>query len=876
MKRARGRASVLWSLVGLATLVSAPAEAYYQYVHYLNGNFGTPIYEKYDLTALPNKTVTFFVADSGPQSFGPNDDFSSVISQIEQAAAAWNSVATSNLRVAFGGLETQTQAETTPGGDVVFIELPPGLLGLGGTNVPASEQPVTSPNGPFFPISRSIIQLTANTGSAPGPSYRESFFTTAVHEMGHALGLQHTWTSAAMSQDVIRNTSRARPIDADDRAALSVLYGSAGWTAGYGSISGRVTANGQPVALASVVAIAPQGSAVSALTNPDGSYTINGLPPNNSYLLYVHPLPPDAILPNNAGLRMPVDQNGQALQASGPFFTAFLPDPNNGGQPKNFFIAPGAVFTGQNFSVNPESSVSMYDVLTSSFNSASQSWYTPAYVNSVASIFAIRVEVNPPAITPVPQSIAILGGFGTATICAASGNAAAVQAASAPCFQPYDFNTGQTLPANTSDPATALAIYFPPLPAAGAGPRHLVFTLPNGDLYVLPDAVNLVAQGAPTIVSVTSFNGSVTVTGSNLGPNSTVYFDGAPALAQGPFAGSSALGSIAVTPPPGYSGQNASVIVYNSDGQNSTFYQAQNPPTYQYPVTGIPQITVNTTSLASGASSMVDITAVNMQFPLGGGQVTLGFGSSDVSVRRVWVLSSTHLVANMVVAPNAAIGASEISVISGFQIASQAGGFQVQPANLSLPSVALPIANNDPNQANLYPGAVGVIFGSRLTLGAGGAQVALNGQPVTVLFSSPAQVNFLVPTNFPIGFAEVTVNNGIATAPPVGVEIDTAPPSILGITNAAGQLLTGGVVAPEGQILTATVSNVSPLVAANSGGVQITVSGLPMPVIQVVPGPQNNTLNVSFEDIQAFGGTTVPVVVIVNGTASDPYPILAQ
>src|SRR5579862_5053052 len=94
-------------LAGIAIVaVVVPANAYYQYVHYLANSANTPVYEKFDLSVLPNKTVSFLVVDSGPSNFGANDDFSSVISQVQQAVAAWNGVNSSDLRVSFGGLES--------------------------------------------------------------------------------------------------------------------------------------------------------------------------------------------------------------------------------------------------------------------------------------------------------------------------------------------------------------------------------------------------------------------------------------------------------------------------------------------------------------------------------------------------------------------------------------------------------------------------------------------------------------------------------------------------------------------------------------------------------------------------------------------------
>ena len=831
-----------------AALMGTPAQAYYHYVHYFRNAPYTPVQEKFDLAALPNKTVMFFVSDSGPSVYAPNDNLGSILGEVKTALAAWNSVDSSDLRVAFGGTETAGQNSNTSGGDVLFIDLPPGLLGQGAPTVMLGTTTIIGGQ----------VLLSNNTNKGPGPSYLEEFDTPAVHEIGHALGLQHTWTASAMSQDVIRNTTRARPLDADDIAAISVLYGKANWAANFGSISGRVTLNGQGVNLASVVAISPDGPAVSALTNPDGSYQIDGLPPNN-YLLYVHPLPPDAVPADGSGLRLPVDANGQPIQTSGPFGTVFYPGTLDPQQATSFPVVGGTVVSGQNFSVEARAAVPMYDIITYSFLdpvSRSSSYspganavpVTPAYVNTTLGAFYVLAEASS-GDTPVPQSVTVLGGFTTAS--------------------------GQYLRPSIHPGSSqrVLDLYIAPPLFAGAGPRHMVFNFGN-DMYVLPDAITLVQKGAPVVSSVaTNTDGGVTLTGSGFGPDSRIFFDGIQATVQTPFSGADAQGSITVTPPTGSSGQVSHITVFNGDGQSSMFLQSQNPPTYAYPISGTPQAALDRTALPAGVSSMVDITVQNANFV--DGQVTVGFGTGDITVNRLWVLSPTHLQANVVVAPNAALGASEFSVVSGFQVVTQPFAFQTQPVNPNLPSIGLPIVNALPAQQTVYPGAIAAIYGSNLALSPTAAQVTLNNAPVQIQFASAAQINFVVPPGFPVGPATLNLSNGSAGAFPVILQIGNPPPAITGVTNASGVPLDASHSAGMSDLLNVLVTGLDPAVPGDPSRMQVTVSGISMPVLEVAPTP-NGMFQIEIILTQSFAGAQVPLAVSVDGSSSAPFAIAVR
>jgi hypothetical protein len=153
--------------------------------------------------------------------------------------------------------------------------------------------------------------------------------------------------------------------------------------------------------------------------------------------------------------------------------------------------------------------------------------------------------------------------------------------------------------------------------------------------------------------------------------------------------------------------------------------------------------------------------------------VSVGFGTTDILVNNVWVVSPTQIVANVTVPPGAAIGSSETSVISAFQVMSQPFGFQLQPANPALPSIAWPAINANTGGA-IYPGTFASIFPANGTQFPAGMQLSLNGAPAAIQYSSPTQINFAIPAGFPLGPAILSAVSG-GNIVSIVVEVDSPP-----------------------------------------------------------------------------------------------------
>jgi uncharacterized protein (TIGR03437 family) len=824
-----------WSVL-LVLAAAAPAPAYYHFIHYLNG---VNVPEKYDLTALPNSTVTFFVSEAGPATYNQTDTFNSVLSQIQQATQVWNGVGTSAIRVAYGGLENISTPQNTPAADIVFEDLPPGFYGYGGPT--STLNPVTPPGGtPFIPVLRSTVHLNRNLTILPpvstGPSYTSTFFMTVVHEMGHALGLQHTFTSATMSQATTRVTTLSHPLDADDIAGLGVLYPTSSFSQ-FGTISGQITGAGKGLHMTSVVAIHAGWGAVSALTNPDGTFQIKGVP-QGQYFIYAHTLPPDA---NILG---PWNADGSVAAWSGPTTAAFYTA--GSGSPAPVSVQSGQTLPGINISLASRSSVELYDVQVFGYFNYQNTSYAvyPAYLDMQANYAAVNAQ------GPGLGSNGQAPGLGVSIL----GNNAYI----------YGSSTAQ---ANGSTYVTLDVAYT--LGASG-GPQHLIFTTPDY-MYVAPGAINLTNALPPTVNAATqNGDGTATVTGANWASDSLIYFDGLPATISSLDPKN---GIAVVTPPPGPPGQTSIVSVYNNDGQNSQFLQLTAPVTYSYSNAGTPAISsITPNSLPAGAEAMVDITGSGFNFVPG--QVNVGFGTSDIVAQRIFVLSPAHIQVDVAVSPNAALSNPDVSVMSGFQLATAPAGFQISPTVRGLPSAYPVLTNASPNLTGDYAGAIVTLYGTSLTSAGGPTVITIGGQPASILYSSASQVNLQIPATLPPGPAVLTLNNGTASAYPVTVNVDTVPASVTGVQNTNGGYITATSPAHPGDYLTVSLTGFAPSGSVIAPGrVQIAVAGVVHNAVQVA-SPVAGLYQVSFAlNANEQIGASQQLVVYLDGRSSYPANI---
>jgi hypothetical protein len=638
------------ALVAASFLLANTGSAYYYYTYFNSSSSPyTPIVARFDLNTLTNNTVPFFVSSTGPSTMYPGDTLAAIISQLNAAAEVWNNVGTSSIRLAYGGFYNPGTTESAPGIQIEFSDdIPPGLLAL---SIPTVVGGFSSgPSGTFLPIYLSLMELPSDiVAQGDGPSYSEQFFVTLVHEFGHTMGLQHTLASSVMSTLNTSASSKANPLGADDIAGISLHYPAGKYLSTVGSISGTVNMQGVGLNLASVVAISPSNPAISTLTNPDGTYQMNGIPPGE-YYIYVHPLPPP--LEGEGGpdnIFLPKNSSGNYIPPDTGFATQFYPGTLDYSQAQVIKITPGSAYpTPINFNVNPVSSPGVASVRTYSYTQGAYVIGAPIQQGEKTTIAATGSGL-------LQTGNALAPGLSVGML----GSAAIINN-----LRPYP-------PPNPYIAVDAMPTF------GAAGLKHLLFGTP-GNLYVLPSGFTVVADPPPVINSVApavdgNGNPAVAIAGQQFTSSTRVFFDGLPAVIQ-----SQKSGSLIVTPPLGPIGYTAAVAAFNSDGQSSLFL---NPtaPTYTYAagvasaVAANPSLTVSPSVIPAGGAVTVVVTGVNTNFVQG--LTTVGFGTSDVLVNQVSVTDQTDLT--VTVTPGVSVSSANITITTGLEVISQAVGSDI-------------------------------------------------------------------------------------------------------------------------------------------------------------------------------------------------------
>jgi len=289
-----GRAGRVGALaLCVALLVPPPAWAY-AFLLVPQGQ-GTP--RRWESSRLLEGRFPWFLTNAVDGRLAGERGFGEVVTA---AFGHWEAVSESSAAFSFRGEAAQRNSNPSDGRNVVgFADarvLASGVLGATFITTNA-EGRITDAD---IVLSRGV-DFSTRLEAFAGAYDAESVLT---HEIGHLLGLDHSGlVRATMAPFTDRGDVHQRSLETDDAIGAGILYPEGAFPAGRGSLVGTVSLEGAEVFLAHVVATKIHGRAVaSGYTRPDGTYRIDGLPPD-VYVVHAERLDGPVRPSNVAGLR---------------------------------------------------------------------------------------------------------------------------------------------------------------------------------------------------------------------------------------------------------------------------------------------------------------------------------------------------------------------------------------------------------------------------------------------------------------------------------------------------------------------------------------------------------------------------------------------
>ncbi len=273
-------------------------------------------------------------------------------------------------------------------------------------------------------------------------------------------------------------------------------------------------------------------------------------------------------------------------------------------------------------------------------------------------------------------------------------------------------------------------------------------------------------------------------------------------------------------------------------------------------------------SLNAGTEGLVEITSLDGQF--NSATLQLGFGSPEVSVKRIFVLSPNRAWAQVAVAPSAAPSTWNLQALNGLQV-QRGPQFFVQPFNARSPFIAL-----GAQPPSLITGAAGSlrIENAPSALSNVNSLLLIGDQAAPIASLREGVVTFTVPTGLPLGLTMVRLTLNGEPLPPAVVRIDPPPPVIIAVQNILGNLFNAANPATPGMLVQILVQKSilagrTPIVTTtlNDG----TVIDHPVRAVQDHSNPTLAAIFVSLGN--GLNQTSIPLVLSVGSASSSPVTI---